>query len=221
MYTACVSSALTLAVFAKSPVPGQVKTRLCPPLTDEQAARLCAAFVRDTVRKAQALAPVSLFHAGDRSCLQETLRGLPPVAWRPQGAGDLGARLARVPAPCLIVGTDSPRLPSVILRQALVALPDHDVILGPADDGGYYLIALRAPQPALFDGIAWSTSEVLAQTWTRASELGLTVALLPPFYDIDTPADLRRLRDDLASGQVGDCPATQSVLQELAATQLF
>ena len=210
----------TLAVFAKSPVPGQVKTRLCPPLTPAQAARLARAFVRDTVRAAQRVAPVTLYHAGGRAGLEDALAGLPPVAWTPQGGGDLGARMARVPAPCLILGTDSPHLPSSFVRDALDALPDTDVVLGPAEDGGYYLIALRAPQPTLFDDIAWSTPAVLVQTLARAEAQGLRATLLAPFYDIDTLPDLRRLGNDLASS-VFDCPATRAVLQELAAAQLF
>jgi len=223
-----VSPDFTLAVFAKAPIPGRVKTRLCPPLTAAQAARLHVAFVRDTVRKVALHAPNSggasrpiLYHSGDPAGLHGPLADLPPVAWAPQGEGDLGARMARVPAPCLILGTDSPHLPAARLRQAVDALRESDVVLGPADDGGYYLIGLRAPQPALFDGIAWSTSQVLAQTLARAETLGLRVAVLPPYYDIDTPTDLRRLRTDLAAGVVAGCPDTCAVLEMLAAVQLF
>lgn len=213
---------LTLAVFAKAPVPGRAKTRLSPPLGPADAARLCAAFVRDTARKASQLVPrPTLFHDGGAAELQETLGDTAPnLAWAPQGDGDLGARLARVPAPCLILGTDSPHLPMQILRDALAALARADVVLGPADDGGYYLIGLRAPRPALFENIAWSTDRVLAQTLALAQTLGLTTELLPPWYDIDTVADLRRLRGDLDAAPPGgpdDCPATRRALGELEA----
>lgn len=206
---------LTLAVFAKAPLPGRVKTRLnLPP---GEAARLYAAFVRDTLHKAAALGPpVCVFFDGDRALLEP----LAPagVRWADQGGGDLGARLARVPAPCLILGTDSPHLPQSILRGAWDALARADVVLGPAEDGGYYLIGLRVPCPLLFDDIAWSTDHVLAQTLARASALGLSVFQTPPWYDLDTPADLRRLARDLEAvppGSEDDCPATRAALAAL------
>ena len=208
----------TLAVFAKAPVPGQVKTRLRPALSDEQAARLAAAFLRDTLGKAARLGPpVTVTFAGDRALLEPFA---PPLAcWTDQGGGDLGARLARVPAPCLLLGADSPHLPLAYIQDALAAIPTHDVVLGPAADGGYYLLGLRAPQPALFGGIAWSTGEVLAQTLAKAAALGLSIHQTPPWYDLDTPADLRRLARDLADvspGSEDDCPATRAALKEIA-----
>lgn len=208
----------TLAVFAKAPAPGQVKTRLRPAVDPEQSARLAAAFVRDTLHKAARLEPpVTVYYAGDRALLEP----LAPsgIRWTDQGGGDLGARMARVPAPCLILGADSPHLPLAFIRQALAAIPAHDVVLGPAEDGGYFLLGLRAPQPALFDGIAWSTGEVLAQTLAKAAALGLTVYQTPPGYDLDTPADLRRLAHDLAAvppGSEDDCRWTRAALKELA-----
>ncbi len=209
---------LTLAVFAKAPVPGQVKTRLRTALDDAQAARLAAAFVRDTLHKAARFGPpVTVYYAGDRALLEP----LAPagVLWAAQGGGNLGARMARVPAPCLILGADSPHLPPGLLRDALAAVPSYDVVLGPADDGGYSLIGLRAPQPSLFDGIAWSTEDVLAQTLAKAAALNLSVHLTPPWYDLDTPADLRRLAQDLGAvppGSEDDCPATRAALKEIA-----
>jgi len=208
---------LTLAVFAKAPAPGRVKTRLRPALDDEQAARLAAAFVRDTLHKAARLGPpVTVYYAGDRALL--TPLAPPDVRWAEQGGGDLGARMARVPAPCLILGADSPHLPLPLLRAALAALPLYDVVLGPAEDGGYYLIGLRAPQPALFEEVAWSTGEVLAQTLARADALGLAVHQTPPWYDLDTPADLHRLARDLEAvppGSEDDCPAARAALKEV------
>ena len=126
--------------------------------------------------------------------------------------------MARVRAPCLILGTDSPHLPLAVLHQALNALNIYDVVLGPAEDGGYYLIGLSKPCPALFEGIAWSTDQVLAQTLACAQSQALTAHLLPSWYDIDTVADLRRLMSDPCA----DCPATRVVLDELRRTvQLF
>ena len=208
----------TLSVFAKAPVPGRVKTRLRPVLDEEQAARLAAAFVRDTLLKAAQLGPpVTVYYAGDRALLVPLAP--PNVRWAEQGGGDLGARMACVPAPCLILGADSPHLPLSLLSAALAAVPLHDVVLGPAEDGGYFLIGLRAPQPALFDGIAWSTETVLAQTLARADALGLTVHQTPPWYDLDTPADLRRLAQGLEAvppGSEDDCPVTRAALKEMS-----
>ncbi len=213
---------LTLAVFAKAPVPGQVKTRLRPALDDEQAARLAAAFVRDTLEKAARLGPpVTVYFAGDRALLEPLAPPdvrWPGIQWRDQGGGDLGARMARVPAPCLLLGADSPHLPLAYLREALAAISDYDVVLGPAEDGGYFLLGLRAPQPALFAGIAWGTGEVLTQTLLKAAALGLSVHQTPPWYDLDTPADLRRLIRDLQAippGSEDDCPATRAALEEI------
>ncbi len=207
----------TLAVFAKAPEPGQVKTRLRPGLNDAQAARLAAAFVLDTLHKvARPGRPVTIYHAGDRALLEPLAP--PGILWAEQGGGDLGARMARVPAPCLILGADSPHLPLSLLRAALAAISAHDVVLGPAEDGGYFLIGLRAPQPALFDGIAWGTGNVLAQTLTQADALGLVVHQMPPWYDLDTPADLHRLVRDLEAvppGSEDDCPATRVALKEI------
>ncbi len=205
----------TLAVFAKAPLPGRVKTRLALP--PSQSAYLYATFVRDTLHKAIALGPpVCVFFDGDRTLLEPLAPG--GVRWAEQGGGDLGARLARVPAPCLILGTDSPHLPPSVLRQAWDALTRFDVVLGPAEDGGYYLIGLRGGQPALFDDIAWSTDAVMAQTLARASALGLSVFQTPPWYDLDTPADLRRLAQALEAvppGSEDDCPATRAALAAL------
>ena len=208
----------TLSIFAKAPVPGHVKTRLRPVLDEEQATRLAAAFARDTLLKAAQLGPpVTVYYAGDRALLVPLAP--PNVRWAEQAGGDLGARMACVPAPCLILGADSPHLPLSLLSAALAAVPAYDVVLGPAEDGGYFLIGLRAPQPALFDGIAWSTETVLAQTLARADALGLTVHQTPPWYDLDTPADLRRLAQGLEAvppGSEDDCPVTRAALKEMS-----
>jgi len=206
----------TLSVFAKAPIPGHVKTRLRPVLDEEQAARLAAAFVRDTLLKAAQLGPpVTVYYAGDRALLVPLAP--PNVRWAEQAGGDLGARMACVPAPCLILGADSPHLPLSLLSAALAAVPAYDVVLGPAEDGGYFLIGLRAPQPALFEGIAWGTEAVLAETLAKAAALTLSVSLTPPWYDLDTPDDLHRLVRDLADvppGSEDDCPATRAALKE-------
>jgi glycosyltransferase A (GT-A) superfamily protein (DUF2064 family) len=115
------------------------------------------------------------------------------------------------------VGSDHPELSPVRIEEAFAALTaGADVTLGPAHDGGYYLIALRreALSPQLFTGVPWSTGEVLARTLERCAELGLAVALLPPAADVDTPADLARLAAALAESRAPDCPRTRALRQD-------
>jgi glycosyltransferase A (GT-A) superfamily protein (DUF2064 family) len=111
----------------------------------------------------------------------------------------------------LLTGSDLPTLPAEVFHQALALLhtPEIDVVLGPSEDGGYYLIGLRTLYPAVFDDMIWSTPQVFADTVRRAERLGLRVALLPRWYDIDTPADLIHLRDTVTQGPTGRLRHTQ------------
>ena len=119
---------------------------------------------------------------------------------------------------CLI-NSDSPTLPTSLLLEAARALstPVDRVVLGPAEDGGYYLIAATAPHPALFTGIPWSTATVFAQTVAKVAAAGLTLATLPPWYDIDGPADLRRCARDLAAHPDHPAIGTRAFLRRMAA----
>ena len=192
---------------AKAPRAGQVKTRLCPPLTADRAAALAGCFARDTAHKALALGyPVFVAYApADGRAMLEPL--LPPgLLWLPQRGDNLGTRIqaafddvdAQGFSPLLMLGTDSPTLPPAFLKDARTILSEAraDVVLGPADDGGYYLFGLRQPAPGLLEGVAWSTPRALADTRRNAKRLGLRVALLPRWYDVDTAADLQRLRTE-------------------------
>jgi len=193
-----------VVMMAKAPQAGEVKTRLCPPLTFEAAAALYRGFLLDTVAKIAALDTaqpvISYAPASGEAFFAEAV---PHWTRLPQEGADLGARmhhcftqlLAQGYDHVLLTGSDLPTLPLYIFRQAIQwsASPQIDVILGPSEDGGYYLIGLRAPCPALFMKMTWSTSEVLADTVRRATRLGLRIAYLPTWYDIDTPADLTRL----------------------------
>ncbi|PYM61267.1 MAG: DUF2064 domain-containing protein, partial [Candidatus Rokuibacteriota bacterium] len=144
---------------------------------------------------------------------------------RPQRGRDLGERLAAAiggelaagPGPVLAIGADAPHVPAAALAEAAAALTrGADVVLGPAADGGYYLIGLRDPTPGLFTGIAWSTAGVLQATLARAAAAGLAVHLLPPSFDVDQVADLARLRALLARDDVS-LPRTAGMLAGLAA----
>jgi hypothetical protein len=194
-------SARTLVVFVKEPRPGAVKTRLAAAIGDADAAAVYRVIV-------EALLQATTPEAGEYERLVfyappdagERLRSwLPSGRLRKQGEGDVGARMAEAFERCfargasrvVVVGSDVPALGRADVVAAFEALAAHDVALGPAEDGGYYLVGLRSPQPALFDGVAWSSSSVLAETLARASAAGLSVARLPPLRDVDTIEDLR------------------------------
>ena len=201
-----------LVIFARFPEPGRAKTRLIPALGPAGAARLQDAMTRRTLRSAAevaGLADTELRHTGGDSDGRAIAHryGRTHVRYHPQGDGGLGERLARATSvgggPIVVVGSDCPALSGDVIRAAFHRLEQHDVVLGPAADGGYYLIGLRRPAPRLFAGIDWSTDRVLAQTLAAAEQIGLTVApLLPTLSDVDVPADLDECRTLLA----GDKP---------------
>lgn len=199
------ASARRLLLFAKEPVPGQVKTRLIAPggLTAEQAAALHASLVADLSERLEAgrwelILMWSSSEGGD-SPVDLAPAGVP---WRRQCGRDLGERLFRglewaaSGAGCVAaVGSDQPDLEAARVEAAFDLLAcGHEAVLGPARDGGYYLIALRreAVHRRLFDGVAWSTASVLRETLSRCRELGLRVGLLPEEEDLDTVDDLAR-----------------------------
>lgn len=183
-------------VLAKAPVPGRVKTRLCPPCTPEQAARLAAAALADT------LATVARVPAAARTLV---LRGThrPPAGWRllPQRGGGLPDRLhhafadtRRPGVASLLVGMDTPQLTPALLSDAVAALlaPGVDAVLGPAEDGGWWLLGLREPAHAtVLRGVATSTGRTGADTLAALHRLGLRVARLATLRDVDTAADAR------------------------------
>lgn len=202
--------AVPVLVFAKAPDSGAVKTRLVPALGEGGAAVLAARFARRTLATATraAVGPVVLMCAPDTGHpFFDLCRRRHGVSLMSQGVGDLGARMHRafvgmlVEAPAaILVGTDTPDLQASDLAEAAQALRDGaDVVLGPAEDGGYWLIALRQPAPSLFEAMPWSTGDVLRITRKRALALGWRVHELAIRADIDRPEDLVALlaRDDL------------------------
>jgi hypothetical protein len=193
-----------LAVLAKAPIPGLAKTRLVPVLGPQGAARLQRQLTRQALRTALAaeLGPVTLWCAPDaRHRFFRALQRTTGLRCLVQPSGDLGERMHSAfrlhctQGPLLLIGTDCPVLRPDHLRQAAVALVDGaDAVLQPAEDGGYVLVGLRQPQPALFHGISWSTDQVMAETRTRAREAGLQVHELDTLWDVDRPQDLARWR---------------------------
>jgi uncharacterized protein len=188
-----------IAILAKAPVPGRVKTRLVPVLGPLGAARLQGALVTRTVEMAckAGTGPVTLWTspAPDHH-LFTTLASRFSLRLARQPDGDLGERmLAAVEAgPTLVIGNDCPALAPHHLRDAAAALRDgNDVAIIPAEDGGYVLIGMRRPQPVLFTDMTWSVPTVLAHTHRRLAQSGLRAREFMPLWDVDVPGDLPRL----------------------------
>ncbi|MFN3569306.1 MAG: TIGR04282 family arsenosugar biosynthesis glycosyltransferase [Polaromonas sp.] len=193
-----------LVIFAKAPQPGAVKTRLIPALGADGAAALAHAMLAHTLQQALAAGLDAVELCASPAPGDPAWHGvaLPAgVAWTAQGEGDLGERMDRAmqralglqTGPVLLIGTDCPALDSAKLREAARQLAQHDAVLLPVADGGYVLVGLQAPCPAIFRDMAWSTSSVAAETLQRLSALGLRVWQGPVLRDIDEAADLAHL----------------------------
>jgi rSAM/selenodomain-associated transferase 1 len=196
---------IPILVLAKAPDPGQVKTRLVPPLTEGAAAVLAARLARRMLATAcgAGTGPVELRCAPDtRHPFFELCKRQLGVALAPQGKGELGTRMGRAfretlssRAGALLVGTDVPDATEADFRIAASALADGaDAVLGPATDGGYWLLGLRRHDPSLFADMPWGTERVAALTRARMSALGWRVVELAARDDLDRPEDLARLR---------------------------
>ena len=188
----------TLCIFVKPPLPGLVKTRLSVSLTAAEAAGLAAAFFADTFALARSCAWARVVVAcdGDPSPL-ELATGT--EVW-PQGRGDLGERMERVLSLALesskaamVIGTDLPGLPRRFLDAARLQLAAHDAVIGPSEDGGFYLLGLRRCPSGLLRGLPWSSATTREHTVKRMRAAGLAVAEAESWFDVDVPADLRRL----------------------------
>jgi rSAM/selenodomain-associated transferase 1 len=213
-----------LAVIAKEPVAGLAKTRLVPALGETGAARAAAAMLADTlaaVRASGADPWLCFTPTGARERLRRLAPGFGLLA---QAAGGLGDRLAACLADLLgagaervaIVGADTPHVPQASYRRAFALLDEVDVVLGPALDGGYYLVAAKAARPELFVGIPMGTEVVLTETLARAARGGLAVALLPPLRDLDRVEDLAAA---MTAGELDGAPATLAAATELLAAE--
>lgn len=212
-----------LVIIGKAPRAGVTKTRLTPPLTPDEAAELYQAFLLDSVDLALGLGweRVSLVYPpgeGDAEALSALLP--PAVVLLPQPGKGLGAALTAAFAEhfaagftrVVLIGSDNPSLPAAIIERASAALSGHDLVIGPSSDGGYYLIGMNQPHPEVFERIDWSTAVVYQQTMARARQAGLRVRSVDEWYDVDTVAELRRLRDDLARLPAATAPNTRRVI---------
>jgi rSAM/selenodomain-associated transferase 1 len=212
-----------LLTMAKRPAPGQTKTRLTLALSSVEAAALYECFLQDTLALMRQVCVDTRSIAYAPATEKSYFVDLAPdfELWLQQGR-DLGDRLANAFqhyfTACydhiVIMDSDSPTLPSDSLRQAFAELEQgFDVVLGPCEDGGYYLIGLQAPAPHLLRQVPMSTPTVLADTITLADEAGLTVSLLPAWYDVDDADSLARLRQELRHLPDGVAPHTHQFLQ--------
>lgn len=188
--------------FTRAPIPGKTKTRLMPLLSGEQCAALHSAFLRD-IASVCAETGAALFTAYTPDGGTEVLTNIFPqnTTFFPQEGTDLGARMANALSQvfmlgydtCVLIGADLPLLTTEHLHAAFSALETHDMTLGPTSDGGYYLIGLRRPCPAVFENQQYSTASVFENTLAAAKDAGLTCRAAPLCDDTDTPEDLHRL----------------------------
>jgi hypothetical protein len=198
-----------LIIFAKSPIPGKVKTRLTPHITPTKAAELYEAFISDTISTALKLKCERITVAYSPGYAEKTFQRLcgQSVNYLPQEGHNLGERMKNAFKHSfdkgfkriVIIGTDSPTLPLSYIQEAFDVLKEVPVAIGPTFDGGYYLIGLSEQNETIFNDIEWSTSSVFSQTLARIKTANRQLSILPPWYDVDTPEGLEFLRSHLLS----------------------
>ncbi len=202
------STKRVLGLMAKWPRPGSVKTRLASETSPEWAAQVAKAFLLDTVDRLSFIEGerVLVYSPVDSRSLFQELVGsrFNLIA---QSDGDLGRRMVDFfqntfqlyPAKTILLGVDSPTLPLSYIKDAFARLDDSDIVLGPSTDGGYYLVGSSGLIPPIFDNMNWSNSDVLNDTISRLKDSPFRLALLPPWYDVDTLNDWRMLKGHLAA----------------------
>jgi len=197
-----------LIVFTRYPEPGRAKTRLAKALGAHEAAAVQKKLTEHTMEEVGKLrhshtVSIRVFYSGGtRKEIQDWLG--PDYTYREQGEGDLGLRMFRAAAEAfmknftrvVVIGTDCPLIKVRHIKEAFAALRRHDLVLGPATDGGYYLIGLRRIEKALFENISWGTDAVLKSTLQVAAEKGLSVDLLEILSDVDRPEDLKHISNN-------------------------
>lgn len=218
-----------VAIFARAPSPGRAKTRLIPLLGARGAADFQAALLADTVRKVSTLTgPISryIFISGHAFPINSTLAN---YTLEQQRGRDLGERLGGAfrqllqrHRAAIVIGTDSPLLPSRILCQAVSELRSCDAVLGPCPDGGYYLIGLRRMSPGLFRGVRWGTAHAFRDSLGNILRQGISCSILDPVADIDRPEDFRRLESEMANSPAArrGAPAVWSFIRKHGSSDL-
>ncbi|NIO07734.1 MAG: DUF2064 domain-containing protein [Deltaproteobacteria bacterium] len=213
MKTRSQSDSQALVVMAKPPIPGEVKTRLCPPFSFAEAAEFYECLLQDTVGKLEGFASAELWIAytsEGEDYFQSVYRQR--VKMIPQRGVDLGQRMHHIFVDLfslgyrrvVVLGSDIPCLALSTVEQTfhLLSRHEHDLALGPARDGGYYLIGLKEPEARIFQGITWSHPSVLFDTLKRAESLGLRPVSVPAAYDVDLEQNLAELWNDLSLNPV-------------------
>lgn len=212
---------------AKAPIPGSVKTRMVPPLTNEQAAELCRALLLDQLEHLSALVDIDLYVAFSPEEAEPLIKSVLPASYKsfPQQGEDLGARMNRVldelwrrgHSNAAIIGSDVAAPPLKYLYDGFEQLssPRQRVVLGPSQDGGYYLVGMNRPTPEIFSEMTWSHDQVLTQTTARLTRLGVAFTLLPDWFDLDTIDDIDLLRSCAEPAVRGAMKRTVRFLQRI------
>ncbi len=217
------SESAALVILAKAPLPGEVKTRLFPHLTPEEAAQLHRVFVLDTLMRLKPLRDIRQYIACYPSSTDPFFKQLGhdyQIELIDQQGDHLGERMSGVVKTLMargcqrvvLMGTDSPTLPVAYVEMAFEALQKCPVVLGPSQDGGYYLIGLSRCIPELFEGIPWSTEKVFDLTLRKIHNLGHECEILPSWFDVDDIKGFKALKDQLA-GKPDLAPHTQALLK--------
>lgn len=196
-----------IVIMAKAPVPDKVKTRLTPPLSPLEASDLYHNFLLDKISQVNSIEEARPFMAYTPCSSESFFRSIIPAGFSLicQKGNDLGERLTNISqelfgqdaSKVIMLDSDTPNLPVDHIREGLARLDEVDVVIGPCEDGGYYLIGMRTFIPEIFSGIPWSTGQVTEFTMKKVKEMDLAVSMLPGWYDVDTGKDLERLMRDL------------------------
>jgi rSAM/selenodomain-associated transferase 1 len=207
-----------VAIFAKYPEPGSVKTRLIPEIGADRAVELAEVFLADTVSMVRKLDWAECIVAATAAFERHYFK--PHELWL-QSEGDLGERLEKILRLALkrreivlAIGADTPNLPPACLESARSALKTADAVLGPSIDGGFYLIGLKDCPAGVLDGIQWSHSSTLASTTAKLEQFGMKTVLINPWFDVDGPDDLERLRRQLTADPAS-APRTAELLRRM------
>jgi rSAM/selenodomain-associated transferase 1 len=219
-----------IVIMAREPEPNRVKTRLMPPLSPGDASRIYESFLLDKIENIKAIREVDRFVAYTPETSRNYFEGIIPSEFNliAQKGKDLGERLANVSDSLfkngyygiMMMDSDTPNLPSSYIISGLEALDENDLVVGPCEDGGYYLIGLSRQIPEIFQGIPWSTPDVTKTTIMKAQSGGRSLSLLKKWYDVDTIEDLMRLKRDLDAAHDGSktdlkCRNTHKILSEI------